>query len=82
MIVHPTYACRDCEGADVQLYHYGRDNGATIEVAHGCAHYIRDSYPDGPPPDEWLAQRAVRAGAGCVPGCDHTREHWSKGTIL
>jgi hypothetical protein len=68
-IVHHAYACPACEASGAQLYHFGRDNGATVEVAHGCEHYIRDSYPDNPPPAEWLAERAVAPDANCrMPG--------------
>lgn len=70
-IIHPRYTCGPCEDADVRLYHFGRDNGATIEVAHGCEHYIRERWPDVPA--WWLAQQAVLRGADCI-GADRFGE--------
>ena len=59
IIVHPQLRLPECTIAGAPLYHFGRDNGYTVEVAHGCEHYIRDSYPDDPPPREWLESRIV-----------------------
>ncbi len=61
------YVCAACETAgDVPLYHFGRDNGHSTEIAHGCEHYIHDSYPSDPPPREWLGRNAVPPGASCI----------------
>ena len=61
-IVHPLYACAECAGTG-PLYHFGRNNGAAVEVAHGCEHMIRDYYPDVPA--EWLAEQVIQPGANC-----------------
>jgi hypothetical protein len=66
IILHPEYRCGDCERkADVVLYHFGRNNGYDIQICHGCEHYIRDCYPDDPPPDDWLARHLVQPDALC-----------------
>jgi hypothetical protein len=66
-IVHPLYLCAGCEGtADVPLYHFAWNDGQNVSIAHGCEHFIRDCYPDDPPPAEWLAERAVEPGADCI----------------
>jgi hypothetical protein len=64
-IVHHTYVCGDCEGKDVRLYHFGRNDGQAVSIAHGCEHYIRDSYPGAAIPDEWLSERVVYPGPDC-----------------
>jgi hypothetical protein len=66
IIIHPRYTCAGCEPADVPLYHFGRNDGHNVQVAHGCEHYIRDSYPEDPPPREWLERQAVGRDADCI----------------
>jgi hypothetical protein len=65
-IVHPRYTCAECGTADVPLYHFGRDDGHNVQIAHRCEHYIRDCYPGNPPPREWLEEGAVTSGADCI----------------
>lgn len=66
MIVRPRRLCRDCdanvrEGAEIQLYSFGFNDGQCVDVSHGCEHFLRGCYPDGWPPREWLARQAAES---------------------
>src|SRR5262245_41744911 len=66
-IICPEFACDECEGKDVPLYHFGRNVCGSIQISHGCKHYIRACYPREVITDEMLCQRLVDPCALCRP---------------
>jgi len=74
VIIHPEFCCAECclpgimrPRPGVQMYHYARNNGGYVEIAHGCEHYILDYFADDPPPRAWLEEQIVAQGADCIP---------------
>jgi hypothetical protein len=71
-IVHMAHTCAGCTGQPgSRLYHFGFVDEHNVSIAHGCEHFIRDCYPDNPPPREWLEERAVPHGAACIMPSDY-----------